>query len=274
VKDKQENTKSEQNQAKTRSVEEPGNAKVQLQSRKQKKRRKHKLKGPIMQTLEVVFNQDKRQGLKVQFVQSYTTRAKTAKVSKLYAQGWGMVLVIKPHNKTPYELFLGRKPALSFIRPFGCPVTILNTLDHLGNQTNGNAGTKANIDAGQAGKKTVPGPQYVLLPLLTSDSQGSKSLENKVADNAGMKSTEVLRKENGVQDPAKEGRERVQRNEFESMFRQDKDANGNRMFTPISAVGSTYLNLGGSIPVNDATLPNVDLPIDSLMPDLKDTADL
>nr|GEV99857.1 hypothetical protein [Tanacetum cinerariifolium] len=28
------------------------------------------------------------------------------------------VLVIKPHNKTPYELFLARKPALSFMRPF------------------------------------------------------------------------------------------------------------------------------------------------------------
>ncbi|GKD22742.1 hypothetical protein Tco_1224445 [Tanacetum coccineum] len=41
------------------------------------------------------------------------------------------VLVIKPHNKTPYELFLGRKPALSFMRPFGCPVTTLNTIDHL-----------------------------------------------------------------------------------------------------------------------------------------------
>ncbi|GJW45635.1 ribonuclease H-like domain-containing protein, partial [Tanacetum coccineum] len=42
------------------------------------------------------------------------------------------VLVIKPHNKTPYELFLGRKLALSFMRPFGCPITILNTIDHLG----------------------------------------------------------------------------------------------------------------------------------------------
>ncbi|GJS73822.1 putative ribonuclease H-like domain-containing protein [Tanacetum coccineum] len=42
------------------------------------------------------------------------------------------VLVIKPHNKTPYELFHGRTPSLSFMRPFGCPVTILNTLDHLG----------------------------------------------------------------------------------------------------------------------------------------------
>nr|GEW55195.1 hypothetical protein [Tanacetum cinerariifolium] len=42
------------------------------------------------------------------------------------------VLVVKPYFKTPYELFKGRSPALSFMRPFGCHVTILNTLDHLG----------------------------------------------------------------------------------------------------------------------------------------------
>ncbi|GJU31762.1 putative reverse transcriptase domain-containing protein, partial [Tanacetum coccineum] len=42
------------------------------------------------------------------------------------------VLVIKPHNKTAYELFLGRKPALGFMRPHGCLDTILNTIDHLG----------------------------------------------------------------------------------------------------------------------------------------------
>ncbi|GJW50521.1 putative ribonuclease H-like domain-containing protein [Tanacetum coccineum] len=42
------------------------------------------------------------------------------------------VLIVKPHNKTPYELFRGRTPALSFMRPFGCHVSILNTLDHLG----------------------------------------------------------------------------------------------------------------------------------------------
>ncbi|GJU87709.1 putative ribonuclease H-like domain-containing protein [Tanacetum coccineum] len=194
----------------------------------------------------------------------------------------------------------GRKPVLSFMRPFGCPITILNTLDHLGNQTNGNAGTKANIDAGQAGKNAVPGPQYVLLPFFTSDSQDPKSLEDEVADDA--------RKKNGVLDPAKEGeafdtnntnrlntvsssinavsssfttvdprRERAQRNEFESVFGQDKDANGNsiyKMFTLVSAVGSSYENLGGSIPVSVVTLPNVDLPTDPLMPDLEDIADL
>ncbi|GJU65205.1 putative ribonuclease H-like domain-containing protein [Tanacetum coccineum] len=42
------------------------------------------------------------------------------------------VLVTKPHNKTRYELLLGRPPSISFMRPFGCPVTILNTLDPLG----------------------------------------------------------------------------------------------------------------------------------------------
>nr|GEV30809.1 putative ribonuclease H-like domain-containing protein [Tanacetum cinerariifolium] len=42
------------------------------------------------------------------------------------------VLVTKPHNKTPYELLHGRTPSIGFTRPFGCPVTILNTLDSLG----------------------------------------------------------------------------------------------------------------------------------------------
>nr|GEW27244.1 hypothetical protein [Tanacetum cinerariifolium] len=42
------------------------------------------------------------------------------------------VLVTKPHNKTPYELLHGRTPSIDFMKPFGCPVTILNTLDPLG----------------------------------------------------------------------------------------------------------------------------------------------
>nr|GEY90397.1 putative ribonuclease H-like domain-containing protein [Tanacetum cinerariifolium] len=42
------------------------------------------------------------------------------------------VFVTKPHNKTPYELLHGRTPSIGFMRPFGYPVTILNTLDSLG----------------------------------------------------------------------------------------------------------------------------------------------
>ncbi|GKE26343.1 ribonuclease H-like domain-containing protein, partial [Tanacetum coccineum] len=41
------------------------------------------------------------------------------------------VLVVKPHNKTQYKFFHGRIPTLCFMRPFGCLVTILNTIDHL-----------------------------------------------------------------------------------------------------------------------------------------------
>nr|GEY69542.1 hypothetical protein [Tanacetum cinerariifolium] len=42
------------------------------------------------------------------------------------------VLVTKPHNNTHYELLHGRTPSAGFMRPFGCHVTILNTLDSLG----------------------------------------------------------------------------------------------------------------------------------------------
>ncbi|GJS31834.1 putative ribonuclease H-like domain-containing protein [Tanacetum coccineum] len=43
-----------------------------------------------------------------------------------------MVLVIKPHNKTPYKLIRGRPPQIDFMKPFGCPATILKIKDHLG----------------------------------------------------------------------------------------------------------------------------------------------
>nr|GEY82124.1 putative reverse transcriptase, RNA-dependent DNA polymerase [Tanacetum cinerariifolium] len=42
------------------------------------------------------------------------------------------VLVNKSQNKTTYDLFNGRTPAIGFLKPFGCHVMILNTLDHLG----------------------------------------------------------------------------------------------------------------------------------------------
>nr|GEW78099.1 copia protein [Tanacetum cinerariifolium] len=41
------------------------------------------------------------------------------------------VLINKSQIKTPYELFNSITPAIGFVRPFGCHVMILNTLDHL-----------------------------------------------------------------------------------------------------------------------------------------------
>nr|GEU56387.1 retrovirus-related Pol polyprotein from transposon TNT 1-94 [Tanacetum cinerariifolium] len=42
------------------------------------------------------------------------------------------VLVTKRQNKTPYELLTGKQQIISYLRPFGCHMTILNTIDQLG----------------------------------------------------------------------------------------------------------------------------------------------
>nr|GEV15340.1 reverse transcriptase domain-containing protein [Tanacetum cinerariifolium] len=72
------------------------------------------------------------------------------------------VLVTKPHNKTPYELLIGRSPNLEFMRPFGCPVTILNTLDHLG----------------QASQEKIAVHEYILLPFISSNPPLSSTIQS------------------------------------------------------------------------------------------------
>nr|GFC34750.1 ribonuclease H-like domain-containing protein [Tanacetum cinerariifolium] len=108
------------------------------------------------------------------------------------------VLVVKPQNRTPYELFYGRTPMLSFMRPFGCPITILNTIDHLG--------TKDDNNAGQARKKKEHGKDYILLPLWTANPpfpQEPKSSQDagfKPSNDVGNKVNEVPRQENECKD--------------------------------------------------------------------------
>nr|GEW76984.1 retrovirus-related Pol polyprotein from transposon TNT 1-94 [Tanacetum cinerariifolium] len=132
------------------------------------------------------------------------------------------VLVVKPHFKTPYELFRDRTPALSFMKPFGCHVTILNTLDHLGKfdgksdegffvgySTNSkafrvyNTTTRkveenlhikflenkpsiekgASFDAGQSSMETGPSQDYILMPLWNDGSLFDSSSKDSDGDN-------------------------------------------------------------------------------------------
>ncbi|GJV23170.1 putative ribonuclease H-like domain-containing protein [Tanacetum coccineum] len=180
------------------------------------------------------------------------------------------VLVTKPHNKTPYELFLGRKPALGSMRPFGCPVIILNTIDHLGkfdgkavkdsllgsgpnwlfdidaltksnykpvvvrNQSNGNAGTKACDDAGKARMETIPGKDYILLPLWNADSPFSQN--SKSSPDVGFKPSTYDEK------------------------KKDADVNSTNNVYTVSSLVKTV-----SSPVNA-----VDIPDDLNMPPLED----
>nr|GEV85998.1 hypothetical protein [Tanacetum cinerariifolium] len=62
------------------------------------------------------------------FVKSLNKKSYCLVVTDDYSR----VLVTKPYHKTLYELLHGRTPSIGFMRPFGCPVTILNTLDSLG----------------------------------------------------------------------------------------------------------------------------------------------
>nr|GEW50579.1 hypothetical protein [Tanacetum cinerariifolium] len=81
------------------------------------------------------------------------------------------VLVTKPHNKTPYELLHGRTPSIGFIRPFGCLVTILNTLNPLGFQDK--------FDAEKVGEEVDQ--SYMLFPVW---SAGSTNPQNNAEDAA------------------------------------------------------------------------------------------
>nr|GEU93621.1 hypothetical protein [Tanacetum cinerariifolium] len=209
------------------------------------------------------------------------------------------VLVIKPHNKTPYELFLGRKHALSFMRLFGCYVTILNTLDHLGKfdgksddrffvgySTNSKAFRVFNTRTRIAdenlhitfleNKPNVAGirPKWMFdIDTLTMSMNYQPVFTRNQTNGNAVTKPDIDAGQAGKKTALDLGRERTQRNKFDSMFGQDKDANGNKMFTSVSTAGSTFVYLGESIPVNTATLPNADLPTDPLMLDLEDTTD-
>ncbi|GJS26086.1 hypothetical protein Tco_0486706 [Tanacetum coccineum] len=91
-----------------------------------------------------------------------------------------------------------------------------------GNQTNGNAGTKENIDAGQDGKKIIPNQEYILLPLLTSDPSLSKS--SKDSPDAGFK---PLGEEKKMDSEHLENEDSEVKNTKEPRVYQEKDANVN-----------------------------------------------
>nr|GEX21829.1 retrovirus-related Pol polyprotein from transposon TNT 1-94 [Tanacetum cinerariifolium] len=176
-------------------------------------------------------------------------------------------LDIKPHNKTPYELIHGRPPLIDFMKPFGCLVTILNTKNYLGKfdektdegfQTNGIAGTKDNIVAGQAKKKKELEQEYILIPICTTDpliSQGPK--DNEV--DAGKKVIEVDASQvsdNGGHD------DQITRSEFEGLLqqeRQTKHINNTNSFNsvslPVSAAGPSFVNAASPSPINAVGTP-------------------
>nr|GFA63492.1 ribonuclease H-like domain-containing protein [Tanacetum cinerariifolium] len=84
------------------------------------------------------------------------------------------VLVAKPYNKTPYELLTGDKPAIGYLKPFGCQVTILNTSDYLGK-------FDEKADEGYIVGYSIPGKAYRVYNLVTGkimETMNIKFLKN------------------------------------------------------------------------------------------------
>nr|GEZ61630.1 putative ribonuclease H-like domain-containing protein [Tanacetum cinerariifolium] len=103
------------------------------------------------------------------------------------------VLVVKPHNKTPYKLFMIMEENL-YIR------FSESTPNVVGIQSNGFTGTKASDNAGQARKEIEHVNDYFLLPLWTADlpfSQDPKSSHDdgsKPASDDGKKGIVIRNK--------------------------------------------------------------------------------
>nr|GEU80045.1 hypothetical protein [Tanacetum cinerariifolium] len=121
------------------------------------------------------------------------TKDETSKILKTFITGIENLIdlrvkVIRCNNRTEFKnKVMNQKHALSFIRPFGCPVTILNTIDHLDaltksmnykpvvaeNQSNGSTGIRAFDTAGEEENKDA-------IDLGNEDNQAPSTKEPRV----------------------------------------------------------------------------------------------
>ncbi|GJW73507.1 putative ribonuclease H-like domain-containing protein [Tanacetum coccineum] len=167
------------------------------------------------------------------------------------------------------------------------------------NPVNVDPGTQDSYVAGSSGKDKEPSQEYILLPLHPHRTR--ISVED-VALAAHEKSFESSPKDNDVQDSKdfadKEEQhqmtedEQVLHDELEKMIAQEttsftKLSTGRLSVstattpyvsttstpTGVNAGESSFVYLGGKIPIDASTLPNADLPIDLNMPDLEDDSD-
>ncbi|GJZ81219.1 putative ribonuclease H-like domain-containing protein [Tanacetum coccineum] len=198
------------------------------------------------------------------------------------------VLVIKPHNKTPYELIRGRTPLIDFMKPFGCPVTILNTRDHLG-KFDGKADEGFFVGYSMVSKamrvfnkrtrivedtlnirfiKNAPnvtgnGPDWIFdvdsltismnyVPVVAGNQKLVDSEEDVGVKPTELDESEALDKDGkGDQDTG---------SKFERLLQLEKQPNStisfNTVGTPVSAAGPSFTNDDLSSPVNAAEASN------------------
>nr|GEX45697.1 hypothetical protein [Tanacetum cinerariifolium] len=204
------------------------------------------------------------------------------------------VLVTKPQNKTPYELLTGKIPIISYIRRFGCHVTILNTIDHLGKfeeksdkgslvgyslnskafrpvtlenkankttgpkEANNSAGIQDNLDARNSQMEAEHVPEYFLLPLWSSYTLTVKC---STTNNGDKKLNEDTGSKINKEPVDQEDQAFLE--ELEKLKRQEKEANDAaktlRKTTPVNTASTPVKTASLSRNVNDAGPSSPDL---------------
>ncbi|GJW77383.1 ribonuclease H-like domain-containing protein [Tanacetum coccineum] len=227
------------------------------------------------------------------------------------------VLVIKPHNKTPYELFLGYSTNSKSFRVFNSRTRIVEENMHVqfsentsnitgsrpnwlfdidalinsmnykpvvtGNQSNGNACTKACNNVGKARVETVPGKDYILLPLWTQDPPFSSSLkdspdarfkpsgeeEKKDAEDLGNESGNLTKEKDSEVPSTEELRINQEKDDYINSTNNINTASDGNNTNNVNAVSSTVNAAGTEVNVVDPKT-SIKLLNDPNMPELED----
>ncbi|GJR26861.1 putative ribonuclease H-like domain-containing protein [Tanacetum coccineum] len=174
------------------------------------------------------------------------------------------VLVVKPHNKTPYELFHGRTPTLSFMRRFGCAVTILNTIDHL-EKFNGTA--DEGFFVGYSLNSSGPDWLFDIDALtrtinykpIAAGTQSNGIAGTKESDNADPKSSHDDRSKPSSDDGKKVDEDLIKDSECNDQEKEDNVNNTNN----VNAASTNEVNAIGA-------KRSIKLPDDPNMPALED----
>ncbi|GJU79960.1 ribonuclease H-like domain-containing protein [Tanacetum coccineum] len=188
------------------------------------------------------------------------------------------VLVIKPHNKTPYELLLGYSTNSKAFRVFNTRTRIVEENLHVQfseNTPNIVGSTKACDDVGKARMETVPGKDYILLPVWPADllfSSSSKDSpddgfkpsgeeDNMDTEDPGNEDSEVPSTEEPRVDQEKD-------NNINSTNNINTASNGNNT-NNVNAISSTVNATGIEVNAVDPK-SSIKLPDDPNMTELED----
>ncbi|GJW39084.1 retrovirus-related pol polyprotein from transposon TNT 1-94 [Tanacetum coccineum] len=159
---------------------------------------------------------------------------------------------------------------------------LTNTINYIPvsveNQVNVDAGTQEHYVAGSSEKDKEPTQEYILLPL--HPHRPRISVED-VVQAAQEKPYETSPKDTAIQDSEDVAEKEEQHMPSVGASNSPLVSTANTPYasaasTPTDANtgGSSFVYLGGQIPIDASTLPNVDLPIDPNMPDLEDDSNV